>query len=142
MKNYSVLILKWREKIPQEALPILQVSLEKLQETDYMPLENISLKDPLKGLLLGISLGGFGVDRFYKGDVWIGVLKIFLHLVFAIFCFSLGVNEDFTPKEWEDLISLYIIIIGLFVSIDGFLVYKGIKKDNLEKIQGFISFLR
>lgn len=142
MKEYSILLLKWGEKIPQEALPLLQASLERLQETDYVPLANISLKDPLKGLLLGISLGDFGVDRFYKGDIWIGILKIFLHLIFAILCLSLGSDEDFTLEEWGDLVSLYIVIVWFFASIDGFLVYRGIKKDNLQKIQDFISLLR
>lgn len=142
MKEYPILLLKWGERIPKEALFLLRVSLEKLQESAFLPLANISLKDPLKGLVFGIFFGSFGVDRFYKGDIWIGILKIFLHLIFAILCLSLGSDENFTLEEWGDLISLYIVIVWFFASIDGFSVYRGIKKDNLQKIQDFISLLR
>lgn len=142
MKNFSVFLLRWKEKVPQESLIFLQTSLEKLSENDCVTLESIPLKDPLKGLLLGISLGGFGVDRFYKGDVWIGFSKIFLHITFAILYFSLIIEENPTIEEWQGAISFYFVAVWFFASIDAFLVYRGIKQDNLRKIQNYISLLK
>lgn len=142
MKNFSVFLLRWKEKVPQESLIFLQTSLEKLSENDCTTLESIPLKDPLKGLLLGISLGGFGIDRFYKGDIWIGFLKIFLHIMFAILYFSLIIGEKLTIEEWQGAISFYFVTVWFFASIDAFLVYKGIKQDNLRKIQNYIGLLK
>lgn len=142
MKNFSVFILRWKEKIPQESLLVLQTSLEKLSENDCIALESIPLKNPTKGLLLGISLGGLGIDRFYKGDIWFGFLKIFLHTIFAILYFSLIIEEKPTIDEWQGVIYFYFVTIWLFASIDAFLVYRGIKQDNLRKIQTYIGLLK
>lgn len=55
--------------------------------------------------VLGLLLGSFGVDRFYKGDIGLGIAKLLLSL----------------------------IIIGfIWVIVDLFIVWKGIKKDNLK----------
>lgn len=66
----------------------------------------IKLKSCVVGLLLGLFLGGLGADRFYKGDIGLGVVKL-------LFC-------------W--------LTFGIWAIIDLFLVWKGIKRDNLEKI--------
>nr|WP_260602044.1 TM2 domain-containing protein [Campylobacter fetus] len=79
------------------------------------------MKNPLIGLILGVLFGGFGVDRFYKGDVILGIAK----LVPAII-------------GWITVLIfigyIFLIIVFVWVIADFFLVYKGIKQDNLNKI--------
>lgn len=36
----------------------------------------VELKDPTTALLISIFLGGFGIDRFYIGDVGLGIGKL------------------------------------------------------------------
>lgn len=63
----------------------------------------------------------YGIDRFYKGDITLGIAKLITFIIGMITTFIyIG----------------FIILIGLWVwtIVDYFLVWKGIKKDNLKKI--------
>lgn len=44
----------------------------------------IQPKDPKTGLILGVFLGGLGVDRFYKGDIGLLMLKLLSIIGFGI----------------------------------------------------------
>lgn len=104
----------WDEKIPVESKMVLQKQLEKIDDSSVAMLRNLPLKDPFLAGLLSIFLGMFGVDRFYKGDIGLGITKLLL-------C-------------W--------LTLGIWWFIDCFVVYIGVKKDNLEKIMQFLSFAK
>lgn len=89
------------------------------------------LKNPLIGIGLSIFGGMMGLDRFYKGDIKFGVFKLGLLILYFAFLGISGVSG----------ISLFAIIgVLFFVSdiiwalVDIYLVFKGIKEDNLYKI--------
>ncbi|EPX9012094.1 NINE protein [Campylobacter coli] len=46
------------------------------------------LKNPLVGLVLSITVGLFGVDRFYKGDILLACIKLafFYNTFICYFC--------------------------------------------------------
>lgn len=54
----------------------INVSLGELSDTQLTLIANNSYKDPTTSLILSILVGGLGVDRFYIGDVGIGVVKL------------------------------------------------------------------
>lgn len=112
--NKALLLSIWGDKIPSEKLLMLQAQFENIDEKEVIALSVIPLKEPFIGLLLGLFLGVFGVDRFYKGDIGLGVAKLLL-------C-------------W--------LTFGIWWLIDLFLVYKGIKKDNFQKIIQALSFAK
>lgn len=104
----------WSDSIPEGSGLMLQPRLEKLDESKMASVAAIALKSPIVGLILGLLLGIFGVDRFYKGDVGLGFLKFLTVLFF----------------------------VGLiWVVIDWILVWKGIKQDNLNKINQQLMML-
>ena len=114
------------DKIPSNSLPLVQDKLKNSSEDKINSIAFLSLKNHILGLVLGLFLGLFGVDRFYKGDIGLGVAKLVLWLV--------GICT-----VW-----IYIGVFILFISwiwciVDYFLVWKGIKKDNLNKILNALS---
>lgn len=114
--NTLTLLSSWNDKIPSESYFMLQKQLESINidENSAFALSALPLKEPFLGLILGICLGVFGIDRFYKGDIGLGILK----LLFS------------WPTLW------------IWVIVDWFLVYKGIKQDNLQKIMQALAFAK
>ncbi|MCX2716898.1 TM2 domain-containing protein [Helicobacter sp. MIT 21-1697] len=108
-----MMIATWADKLPDNAALILQERLEKLPEEKLSSLSLIQLKNPVVGLVLGLFLGILGADRFYKGDIVLGIVKLLL-------CWA----------------TLYIWAI-----VDLVLVWKGIKQDNLNKISNQLMML-
>lgn len=74
MKQDKTILLIFKDKIPEERLFILEEELKKPK--DLSALYAISLKNPLVGLVLSITVGLFGVDRFYKGDILLACIKL------------------------------------------------------------------
>lgn len=84
-----------------------------------------NLKSPVVGLILSIFLGVLGIDRFYKGDILIGILKNILIINVLIKVFS---------QNSPELAGLIAAAYGIFCVVDIFLVFFGIKKDNYQKL--------
>lgn len=112
--NSLMLTNSWNGKIPSEGVFMLQNQLESIDENSAYALTALPLKDPVIGLVLSVFFGVFGVDRFYKGDIGLGIVKLLL-------C-------------W--------LTFGIWWLIDLFLVYKGIKKDNLQKIMQALAYAK
>ena len=60
----------------QEHLANLRASLNAASDDKLRDLELVELKNPTTGLILSILIGGWGVDRFYAGDIGLGVGKL------------------------------------------------------------------
>ena len=64
-------------KIPSESLHSVREKLldSDMNESDVLVLIN-SMKDPTISIILSILVGALGVDRFYIGDIGLGVGKL------------------------------------------------------------------
>jgi len=85
-------------------IPIIKSNLEKISDDKLIVFQSINYKSPIVALVLSFFLGCFGIDRFYIGNVLLGILKL---LTFG------G--------------------LGLWTIIDWFLIMGATKKSNLNK---------
>ncbi len=109
----NMMMALWSDKIAAEDKPVLSGMLDKVDESKKDILSSLPLKSPMTTLLLSILVGSFGVDRFYLGEIGLGITKLFI--------------------GW--------ITCGIWYIIDIFLCHKKAKKMNLEKIRLTIQSL-
>ena len=72
-----------------EIVPQIRENLS-LDESKWVMLQTIQFKDPTTSLLISIFAGHLGIDRFYIGDVGMGVGKL-------LTCGGLGI---WTIVDW------------------------------------------
>lgn len=63
-------------KLPEDKLPYIRERLLEVDDTNWNLLSMLQFNDPSVALLLSIFLGYLGVDRFYIGDIGLGVGKL------------------------------------------------------------------
>ena len=98
------------DKFPKESLSFIKQKLHTLSQEKQIDLQNITLKDPTLALLLSFFFGTFAVDRFYIGNITLGILKL-----------------------------LTIGGCGIWTIIDWFIMMKITRQQNLEKFKNFIK---
>jgi len=76
---------KIRKQIPVELYRELRTRIEGTSEGKYERISKLKLKSIRVTVILSVFLGMFGVDRFYAGDVKLGVGKLIMGLVGYIF---------------------------------------------------------
>ncbi len=149
------MVMAWAGKIPEESTLVLQERISKATDTNKVAsLSMLPLKTPVVGLVLGLFFGGFGADRFYKGNIGLGVLKLLGISAMWIFAFIFGAMTTFAGAAVGDeegaavgaamgfgLMGIVWLIVAIWVIADLFLVWKGIKKDNFDKINNQLLML-
>ncbi len=140
MDRFQILVMMLSSKLYAESLLPYKEKIEALEEDKMSRFYLIDFKSPLIGLLLGVVpafvLSGLTFDRFYKGDIGLGIVKlalwifIFLGLILAGFT-----NEAFVFVIW----GIDIVVLFIWNILDFFLVWQGIKADNLRKIILFLN---
>lgn len=73
--NHILMMLS--SKIPAGSIPSVRTRLENTDssESEILALHS-QMKDPLLSILLSIFIGSLGIDRFYIGDVGLGIGKL------------------------------------------------------------------
>ena len=118
---------KIRKQLPKEAYRELRIKLENTSEEKVNKIKELKIKSTCITLILSIFLGLFGADRFYAGDIKLGVGKLAMGLVGYIFggFGTLGFAIQLLSYVWwiEDI----------------FFSYRLSRKRNSEKIYGILS---
>ncbi|HET8861575.1 MAG TPA: TM2 domain-containing protein [Marivirga sp.] len=86
-------------------LPQIRERLLSIDESRWPSIQMTQLKDPTISLILSLFVGYLGIDRFYVGDVGLGILKL-------VTCGG----------------------FGIWVIVDWFLIMGTTKEKNLEKL--------
>jgi len=83
--------------------------LLSLDESKWVWISTLQLKDPTISLIISILVGHFGVDRMVIGDIGLGILKL-------LTCGGLGI----------------------WTLVDWFLIMGVTRQKNMEKIQPYL----
>lgn len=92
-------------------LPAIKDQLLKLDDSKFIHLQALNLKDPSTILIVSILGGQLGIDRFMIGDTGLGVAKL-------LTCGGLGI----------------------WALVDWFLIQNRTKETNLEKLNSLLTF--
>ena len=57
-------------------LILLKDTLYQLSDKELLALSTTNFKNPTVSVILSVLVGGYGVDRFYIGDIGLGVAKL------------------------------------------------------------------
>lgn len=71
-------------------IPILRDRLLELDDSKFVQLQAMNLKDPVIILIVSLVAGSFGIDRFLLGDTGLGIAKL-------LTCGGLGI---WTIVDW------------------------------------------
>lgn len=58
------------------AIPMLRESLLKADDSKFITLQTLNLKDPTTILIVSVVAGSLGIDRFLIGDTGLGIGKL------------------------------------------------------------------
>lgn len=95
------------DKFDSSDVYTLKEKLSRLPEEEQIYVQALPLKNPVVTLILSLFFGGLAFDRFYLGDIGLGILKIIL-----VVCF----------------------IGWIWVILDWFLTYQKTKQVNFRKL--------
>lgn len=102
-----MMLISIQNKFPHGSL--LDLS-DQLSEDQVRHAVSIDYRDPIVALVLGLLFGPLGVDRFYNGDVGLGLGKLF---TFGGF--------------------------GIWAVVDLFLIMNAVRRKNLQKLHTAIG---
>lgn len=105
----NMLLMTYSKYFPEENIIMLKEKFETMDDEKTSMIYSLQFKDPMMALILSIVAGTLGIDRFYIGDVGLGVAKL-------LTCGG----------------------CGIWTIIDYFLIMKAAKQKNFEKLMTFM----
>ena len=69
-------LANYAKYFPSDKVFMIKDKLLSCDDSKFVMLSGIDLKDPTTILIVSIFLGGLGIDRFMIGDVGMGILKL------------------------------------------------------------------
>jgi len=58
-------------------IPTIKRMIQDLDDEKFILLQTLNLKDPTISIILSLLAGNLAVDRFYVGDIGLGLIKLF-----------------------------------------------------------------
>ncbi|EOX8308566.1 TM2 domain-containing protein [Campylobacter coli] len=140
MNRFQTFSLAMEGKVNIELLAAYKDKIETLSDETLFRFWYLELKNPIIGLILGVVpafiLSGLTFDRFYKGDIGLGFAKM---AMWAFIFIGLLIAGFFDSSSMLVVWIFNIVALFIWNILDFFLVWQGIKNDNLAKIIQFLE---
>lgn len=105
----NMLLMTYSKYFPEENIVMLRDKFDAMDDDKISMMYSLQFKDPMMALILSIVAGSLGIDRFYIGDIGLGMAKM-------LTCGG----------------------CGIWTLIDYFLIMKSTKEKNFEKLIAFV----
>ena len=105
----DLFLLTHAKSFETHQLSFIREKLLALDDSQWIILQSLNIKDPMLSLIVSIVGGHFGIDRFLIGDIGLGIGKL-------ITCGG----------------------IGVWTVIDWFLIMDATRSKNFEKLQPYL----
>ncbi|WP_127848970.1 TM2 domain-containing protein [Lacticaseibacillus hulanensis] len=79
--NYDTFLITNSNKFPAVAVAGLRSQMQDAPDEAQMAVMTASYREPVVALLLSFFLGALGIDRFYVGDVGLGIAKLVITII-------------------------------------------------------------
>ncbi|ENY9507950.1 TM2 domain-containing protein [Campylobacter coli] len=140
MNRFQTFSLAMEGKVNIELLAAYKDKIETLSDETLFRFWYLELKNPIIGLILGVApafiLSGLTSDHFYKGDMGLGFAKM---AMWAFIFIGLVIAGFFDSSSMLVVWIFNIVALFIWNILDFFLVWQGIKNDNLAKIIQFLE---
>ncbi len=140
MNRFQTFSLAMEGKVNIELLAAYKDKIETLSDETLFRFWYLELKNPIIGLILGVVpafiLSGLTFDSFYKGDMGLGFAKM---AMWAFIFIGLLIAGFFDSSSMLVVWIFNIVALFIWNILDFFLVWQGIKNDNLAKIIQFLE---
>ena len=128
-QNVDMFILSKGHYFPSSALLLIRERLNKLDDSYLSNLLSAKFKNPTMGFFFSIGLGVYGVDRFYVGHIFVGILKLILTLVFFVTYFFV-LFKDYPNPIFVGLLIILGLGVLIWYIVDIFNISNAIKEYN------------
>lgn len=75
-QKVDVYLMNYSKYIEGHQMPLLRDMLLRADDSSFLRLQSLSLKDPTIMLIVSLLAGSLGIDRFLIGDTGMGVGKL------------------------------------------------------------------
>ena len=122
----QAVLARFQKALSPSGMTTFTKYIETLTADQYQRLMQMPVKKKVTTILLAIFLGGIGIDRFYVGDVKLGVLKIVGSVVASLLILV------------PILGTIASIANGIWKFVDIFISHKKIYDKNYENAMGIL----
>lgn len=123
----QAVLTRFQKALSPSGMTTFTKYIETLTADQYQRLMQMPIKKKVTTILLAIFLGGIGIDRFYVGDVKLGVLKIVGSIVASLLILV------------PILGTIASIANGIWKFVDIFISHKKIYDKNYENAMGILG---
>lgn len=103
-------IISAAKYFPEEQIITLRSMLEAADDSTWIRISTLQFKDPTITLIVSLLGGSLGIDRFYIGDMGLGIAKL-------LTCGG----------------------VGIWTIVDWFLIMKTVREKNFQKIVSILQ---
>ena len=121
--------IKFQDDIPSDSIGLFVGRLRGASDDCFNGLMRIKVKSKVATLMFSLFLGQFGVDRFYLGDVGIGIAKLLFWNVLSIIAFLINIAFG----------GVFMFCVALWWFIDIFFCWSECKEINYERLVGYLT---